>query len=64
MFLSEDNLIFYSVIINSKFTEIFSTYRIGKGSGYKSTELASLKEDETLPIGGKEIQVKDANVLS
>lgn len=30
---------------------------IGKGSGYKSTELASLKEDETLPIGGKEIQV-------
>ncbi|XP_045214177.2 DNA repair and recombination protein RAD54B-like [Mercenaria mercenaria] len=30
---------------------------IGKGSGYKSAELASLKEDETLPIGGKEIQV-------
>lgn len=30
---------------------------IGKGTGYKSTELASLKEDETLPIGGKEIQV-------
>ncbi|XP_052818560.1 DNA repair and recombination protein RAD54B-like isoform X1 [Mya arenaria] len=30
---------------------------IGKSSGYKSTELATLKEDETLPIGGKEIQV-------
>ncbi|KAL4240145.1 DNA repair and recombination protein rad54b [Mactra antiquata] len=30
---------------------------IGKSSGYKSTELASLREDETLPIGGKEIQV-------
>ena len=32
-------------------------FRIGKGSGFKATELASLKEDETLPIGGKEIQV-------
>nr|KAG5702755.1 hypothetical protein BaRGS_003629 [Batillaria attramentaria] len=29
---------------------------IGKGSGYKSSELESLKEDETLAIGGKEIQ--------
>ncbi|KAH3862890.1 hypothetical protein DPMN_025865, partial [Dreissena polymorpha] len=30
---------------------------IGKSSGFKSAELSSLKEDETLPIGGKEIQV-------
>lgn len=30
---------------------------IGKGTGYKSTELALLAEDQTLPIGGKEIQV-------
>ena len=32
-------------------------YRIGKSSGYKATELLALKEDETLCIGGKEIQV-------
>ncbi|XP_070187722.1 DNA repair and recombination protein RAD54B-like isoform X2 [Littorina saxatilis] len=30
---------------------------IGKGSGYKSAELESLAEDETLVVGGKEIQV-------
>ncbi|KAK3089624.1 hypothetical protein FSP39_005167 [Pinctada imbricata] len=30
---------------------------IGRGTGYKSTELETLKEDETLKIGGKEIQV-------
>ncbi|XP_067671287.1 DNA repair and recombination protein RAD54B-like [Haliotis asinina] len=30
---------------------------IGRGSGYKADELASLKEDETLYVGGKEIQV-------
>ncbi|KAK3585162.1 hypothetical protein CHS0354_001785 [Potamilus streckersoni] len=30
---------------------------IAKGSGYKSSELLSLSEDETLPIGGKEVQV-------
>ncbi|XP_012943574.1 DNA repair and recombination protein RAD54B [Aplysia californica] len=30
---------------------------IAKGSGYKSAELDSLKEDETLFVGGKEIQV-------
>lgn len=30
---------------------------IGKGTGYKCTELEVLKEDESLTIGGKEIQV-------
>lgn len=30
---------------------------IGKATGYKSTELEALKEDESLTIGGKEIQV-------
>ncbi|KAJ8318575.1 hypothetical protein KUTeg_003666 [Tegillarca granosa] len=30
---------------------------IGKGTGYKSTELETLKEDETLFVGGKEIQI-------
>ncbi|XP_061175065.1 DNA repair and recombination protein RAD54B-like [Saccostrea echinata] len=30
---------------------------IGKATGYKSVELEALKEDETLMIGGKEIQV-------
>ncbi|KAL3876929.1 hypothetical protein ACJMK2_034709 [Sinanodonta woodiana] len=30
---------------------------IAKGSGYKSSELSSLSEDETLPIGGKEVQI-------
>ncbi|KAL5018290.1 hypothetical protein ScPMuIL_004012 [Solemya velum] len=30
---------------------------IGKGAGYKVSELETLKEDETLVIGGKEIQV-------
>ncbi|XP_060068607.1 DNA repair and recombination protein RAD54B-like [Ylistrum balloti] len=30
---------------------------IGKSSGYKSTELETLKDDETLVVGGKEIQV-------
>lgn len=41
-------------------TEIFIFLfhqRIGKGAGYKSSELESLKEDESLVIGGKEIQV-------
>jgi len=45
----------------SKVWYVYSTIflcRIGKSSGYKSAELASLKEDETLPIGGKEIQVR------
>ena len=32
-------------------------FRIGKSSGYKSGELSTLKEDETLFVGGKEIQV-------
>ncbi|XP_046370032.2 DNA repair and recombination protein RAD54B-like [Haliotis rufescens] len=30
---------------------------IGRGSGYKASELAFLKDDETLCVGGKEIQV-------
>ncbi|XP_021350672.1 DNA repair and recombination protein RAD54B-like [Mizuhopecten yessoensis] len=30
---------------------------IGKSSGYKCTELETLKDDETLAVGGKEIQV-------
>lgn len=30
---------------------------IGKGTGYKSTDLLALKEDETLTVGGKMIQV-------
>lgn len=36
---------------------ILTCFRIGKGSGYKSSELESLTEDETLVVGGKEIQV-------
>lgn len=30
---------------------------IGRASGYKLTDLASLEEGNTLPIGGKEIEV-------
>ena len=36
---------------------ILTCFRIGKGSSYKSSELESLTEDETLVVGGKEIQV-------
>lgn len=39
------------------FNMFVSFCRIAKGSGYKSSELESLVEDETLAIGGKEIQV-------
>lgn len=38
---------------------VLCNFRIGKGTGYKSSELETLKEDETLVIGGKEIQVPD-----
>lgn len=33
-------------------------FRIAKGTGYKSSELESLQEGNTLCIGGKEIEVK------
>lgn len=36
---------------------IFLLHRLGKGSGYKIAQLESLTEDETLFVGGKEIQV-------
>lgn len=43
----------------SDLTDLYIVYlRIGKGSGYRSAELATLKEDETLAVGGKEIQVR------
>ena len=32
-------------------------FRIAKGAGYKSSELESLQEGNTLCIGGKEIEV-------
>ena len=34
-----------------------SSSSIGKGTGYKASELASLDEGHTLVIGGKEIEV-------
>ena len=33
-------------------------YRIAKSSGFKSSELESLQEGNTLCIGGKEIEVR------
>lgn len=36
---------------------LFLLHRLGKGSGYKIAQLESLTEDETLFVGGKEIQV-------
>lgn len=33
-------------------------FRIAKGTGYKSSELESLQEGNTLCIGGKEIEVR------
>ena len=34
-----------------------SVYRIGRASGYKTTELQTLSDGEMLVIGGKEIEV-------
>ena len=31
--------------------------RIGRGSGYKVSELSSMAEGQTLAVGGKEIEV-------
>jgi len=36
---------------------ILTPYSIGKGTGYKAKELASLVEGSSLLIGGKEIEV-------
>ena len=43
---------------------VFSTCSIGKGTGYKASELASLDEGHTLVIGGKEIEVCPTQTLA
>lgn len=42
---------------DSEMGHFFLLHRLGKGSGYKIAQLESLTEDETLFVGGKEIQV-------
>lgn len=43
---------------------VFSSCSIGKGTGYKASELASLDEGHTLVIGGKEIEVCPTQTLA
>ena len=38
-------------------TSVSHPCSIGKGTGYKASELASLDEGHTLAVGGKEIEV-------
>ena len=43
---------------------VCSTCSIGKGTGYKASELASLDEGHTLVIGGKEIEVRPTQTMA
>ena len=47
------------LIIEGRSVSLLNTEgkEIGKAGGYKVTELSSLKEGETLLVGGKEIEV-------
>ena len=37
---------------------------IGRGSGFKLADLATLEEGNTLPVGGKIIEVRKSQILS
>ena len=47
----------YIIYVSYVSTSVLHPCSIGKGTGYKASELASLDEGHTLAVGGKEIEV-------